>query len=73
MAALKIIIGYFAGGFGSIVDAYTNPRDYIRPSGQGFSQDQARLTNDIRNVGNDMRKAISRHGKQQHRSSRHAA
>jgi hypothetical protein len=54
------ILEFFSTGFYVIVDAYTNPRDYVRPSEYGFINDQANLIGDVREFGNDMRRVIGR-------------
>lgn len=54
------ILQYFANGLTIIVDAYVHPREYVRPSKYGFSDDQANLIGDVREFGNDMRHVIER-------------
>lgn len=64
MVTTKRIKKLVAEGFDSIVDSFVSPRDYVRPSQYGFYLDQQNLVRDVRNLGNDMKKAIALHGKQ---------
>ena len=38
-------------------------RDYVRPQG-GFARDRAALAGDARRVGENLRRAVARHGQQ---------
>jgi hypothetical protein len=63
------IIKILRVGAGIVADSYTNPRDYTRSSKDGFRRDQAKLVNDVRTVGNDIKTTIGRHGQQAYKSS----
>ena len=52
-----------------IADTYVNKRDYVYPSIDRRSSDNARLSSDVRVVGNDMKKAITKHGQRAYKSS----
>ena len=52
-------------GVVTIVDAYTRPRAYVRPSEHGFLIDHQNLLGDVGVVGNDMRGAMKKHGSKQ--------
>ena len=53
------ILEILSTGYGLIVDAYVQPREYVRPSGDEFVYDNASLRGDVRMVGNDMRGAMA--------------
>jgi hypothetical protein len=53
------ILYMITDGLTAIADAYVSPRAYIRPSRNGFQQDQAKLRGDVVRVGKDMKKAIT--------------
>lgn len=55
----------FKSGVNTIADAYKLPRDYVRPSDQGFVIDHQNLFGDVGNVGNNMREAMKTHGGKQ--------
>lgn len=52
-----------AEGLLFIADVCVEERKYIYPSESRRADDVARLSSDVRVVGNDMKKAISKHGK----------
>jgi hypothetical protein len=54
------ILSHFTNGLLVIVDAYLNPRDYVRPSEYGFHRDRDNLVGDVKEFGNDMREVIGR-------------
>ena len=56
-------------GLTTIADSYVSPRDYARPSKDGFRRDQAKLRSDVRRIGADMKTTIDRHGKQSYKPS----
>ncbi|MDP1871702.1 MAG: hypothetical protein Q8K61_08745 [Gallionella sp.] len=52
-----------AEGLLFIADSCVSERVYTYPSGNERSQDVARLNADVKNIGYDMNKSISNHGK----------
>lgn len=51
-------------GFASILELQVQPRrTYSRRTG-GFAMDQSNLSNDARQVGNDIKKTLTTYGKQ---------
>lgn len=65
------IVEFLTEGMLLMTDGYVAPRAYTRPSVTGFHQDQSNLRGDVRKVGVDMTRAISKHGKQPYKSSSH--
>jgi len=59
------IIELIKEGMLSIADSTVEPRVYVYPVAGGFQRDQEKLSNDVRVVGNDMKKAIKKYGSQQ--------
>lgn len=53
------IFKFLANGVMVIVEAYTHPRNYIRPE-RGFYKDRANLVGDVKKFGGDMRQVIRR-------------
>lgn len=65
------IVEIITEGMLSITAGYVSPRAYKRPSVSGFRQDQANLRGDVRTVGADMTRAITKNGKQPYKSASH--
>lgn len=57
-----LLIRLLKSGVTSIVEAYTRPRDYVRPSAYGFEIDRQNMIGDVKQIGSDMREAIKKHG-----------
>ena len=68
---MALLLKLLKSGMLSIADVYTNPRGYIRPSVHDFQRDHDRLVGDVRQLGDDMRGVIARHGEQPYQSSSH--
>lgn len=52
----------------SVADTYLRPRQYVFTA--GFSSDNEKLRGDVQRLGNDMKVAIRKHGKQSYPTSR---
>jgi hypothetical protein len=62
MEAIMRIVKKIAEGLFVIADSCVTERNYIYPTENDRSKDIANLSLDVRNVGNDMKKSITKYG-----------
>lgn len=65
------IVKFIVDGMLSVAESNVEVRNYRRPENNGFEQDRKNLTGDVKQVGRDMRKVITKHGSSYKRTGAH--